>query len=131
MSLRRLLNDLVRVVADEAERNNGFRVRLESVLNVDHTSASGEDVVSLDVKRRGGRRPAALINPVEIARKGEAHLRAELLRLDLEQLRDVVAQFGMDPGKLVMKWKDTARVMDRIVEIAVARAAKGDVFKAD
>jgi hypothetical protein len=46
--------------------------------------------------------------------------------ISLEQLRDIVAQYGMDPGKLVMKWKDSKRVMDRIVELALVRATKGD-----
>jgi hypothetical protein len=37
----------------------------------------------------------------------------------------------MDPGKLVMKWKGADRVVDRIVELAVARSKKGDAFRAD
>jgi len=37
----------------------------------------------------------------------------------------------MDPGKLVMKWKDRDRVIDRIVEIAGRRATKGDAFRKD
>ncbi len=37
----------------------------------------------------------------------------------------------MDPGKLVMKWKDNVRVIDRIVELSLTRSTKGDAFRAD
>jgi len=47
----------------------------------------------------------------------------------LEQLKDIVADYGMDPGKLVMKWKSSDKVIDRIVEISLARAQKGDAFR--
>jgi hypothetical protein len=50
--------------------------------------------------------------------------------LSLEQLRDIVAEFGMDPGKLVLKWKSPQKVIDRIVEISMPRAQKGDAFRA-
>ena len=51
--------------------------------------------------------------------------------LTLDQLRDIVAQYGMDPSKLVMKWKDPERVMDQIVELALTRSIKGDAFRND
>ena len=43
----------------------------------------------------------------------------------LEELKEVVADYGMDPGKLVMKWKNVDRIVDRIVELSLARAQKG------
>ncbi|TCM80016.1 hypothetical protein EV216_12154 [Rhodovulum steppense] len=71
------------------------------------------------------------LDPVSVAREGEAALRERLAALSFEQLRDIVADYGMDPGKLVMKWKDQARVLDRIVEVSISQAAKGDAFRAD
>ena len=70
-------------------------------------------------------------NSVEIVRQGEDILRTKISVLNLDQLRDIVAQYGMDPGKLVMKWKDPKRIMDRIVEIALTRSTKGDAFRSD
>jgi hypothetical protein len=58
-------------------------------------------------------------------------VRTQLAILNLEQLRDIVAQYGMDPGNLVMKWNDTQRVVDRIIELALARATKGDAFRGE
>jgi len=59
----------------------------------------------------------------------ELALRSALEKLSLNQLRDIVAEYGMDPGRLVMKWMAPERVIDRIVEISSARAHKGDAFR--
>jgi hypothetical protein len=48
--------------------------------------------------------------------------------LNLEQLKDIVADFGMDPGKLVRKWKTPDRVIDKIVEVSMGRVKKGEGF---
>jgi hypothetical protein len=49
----------------------------------------------------------ARLDPFKIlADSGEEMLVSQLAELNLEHLRDVVAQFGMDPGRLVMKWKE-------------------------
>jgi hypothetical protein len=56
-------------------------------------------------------------------------LRTALGKLDIEQLRDVVAEYGMDTGKLVIKWRTADRIIDRIVEVARQRAHKGSAFR--
>lgn len=143
MKIRILLAQLVEVVADEAEHNSAFRHRLEAALSLRQMDlpVSREDRLRepkprddkpvTDVIRKGGRRTPAVLDPLGLARQGEDVLRKELSLLDIEQLRDVVAQYGMDPGKLVMKWKDTARIIDRIVDLSLARSTKGDAFRAD
>ena len=143
MSIRARLAELCEIVADEAESNSSFRQRLEQALNLKQTAlpapreertrevkAQSDKPVS-DLARKGGRRTPAVLDPVSLARQGEHVLRKELSLLDIEQLKDVVATHGMDPGKLVMKWKDSTRIIDRIVELSVARSTKGDAFRAD
>jgi hypothetical protein len=61
---------------------------------------------------------------------GEDGLRARLGELSLDQLRDILAEHGMDNDRLAMRWKDPARVIDRIVERVAARLAKGSAFRA-
>ena len=138
MKLKPFLIQLVEIVADEAERNSPFRRRLEEALSPRQMdlSAIREDQLSepkalADPLRKGGRRTPAILDPLGLARQGEDVLRKELSALDIEQLRDVVAQYGMDPGKLVMKWRDSARISDRIVELSIARSTKGDAFRAE
>lgn len=131
MTLRRTLNALAKAVADEAEHNDRLREQLEAILGLGTVKRSAPAESEGDIRRRGGRRAAAVLDPVEVIRHGENELRRQLALLELEQLRDIVAQYGMDPGKLVMKWKDVERVTDRIVELASTRAKKGEAFRAD
>lgn len=143
MNLKGILVRVATVVAEEAARNPQFLARLEAALASDKTPAKRSSSTSKSAplrpepdgvqkgeeKRRGGRRSPAVIDPVDLAVHGEAGLRDQLNGLDLEKLLDIVAQYGMDPGKLVMKWRDRDRVIDRIVEVSLARATKGDAFR--
>ena len=131
MNLKQRLSVLVSAITEEAAKNESFRTNIERALGIN----TSPDVLQLGMdgalKQKGGRRTPAVLDPVELARQGEGTLRARISILTLDQLRDIVAQYGMDPGKLVMKWKDSNRVMDRIVELALARATKGDAFRDD
>jgi hypothetical protein len=81
--------------------------------------------------KRTGRRVPAKIDPFKILTdSGEQALMAQLAELDLEELRDIVAQFGMDPRRLVMKWRDAHRVREHIVATTAQRSRKGDAFRA-
>lgn len=132
MNLKKTLSALFTVIADEAARNDDFRLSLERSLGLSAAATSTvRPHASTEKVRRHGRRTPAVLDPVELARKGEGVLRSEIGKLNLEQLRDIVAQYGMDPGKLVMKWKDSNRVIDKIVELANARATKGDAFRGE
>lgn len=65
-----------------------------------------------------------------LADHGEDALRRELQLLPLDKLLDIVAEFGMDASKLVMKWKDPERVYEHIIDNAKRRSVKGDAFRA-
>lgn len=135
MSLRNTLNRLMRVVIDEAERNPDFEAALNEALRSapgKRTPAKAEGpgpTEDGEAKRGKNRRAPAVLDPVQIVRDGEPALRIALERLSLDQLRDIVAEYGMDPGRLVMKWTTSERVIDRIVEMSVGRAHKGSAFR--
>jgi hypothetical protein len=131
MKLRKPLLDLARVIADYAERDPMFADQIVEALGLKEKSPLRPLPTRCNTTRPKNRRPAAVLDPIQLVRDGEAQLRAALSGLTLEQLRDVVADYGMDPGKLVMKWKDADRIADRIVEISLARAQKGDAFRSD
>jgi len=134
MNIRKILTAIVREVADEADRNPAFRQRIEGALAV---FAPSPQVVATpkaapkteEPKRPSNRRAPAALDPVQLARQGEDVLRAALGKLDIEQLRDVVADYGMDTGKLVIKWRTPDRIIDRIVEVSRQRAHKGSAFR--
>lgn len=80
------------------------------------------------VARSANRRPPAVLDPVALATHGEDQLRAELAPLTIDQLKDIVADYGMDRDSLAMRWKIAGRVIDRIVEVSMSRARKGSAF---
>lgn len=119
--LAEALAGLMVAIAAEAGRTARFASALEAVLN-----PAGERAAP----RRTGRRPKGPFDPFAVyAETGEAGLRERLGPLDLEALRDIVAEHGMDHDRLAMKWKDTGRVIDRILERVAARTAKGSAFR--
>lgn len=122
MSIKKVLNNVVRVIAEQAERNPEFASRIQEALGVKEKPARPPR------GRAANRRAPAILDPVELARQGEPILRERLGKLTLDQLKDVVAEYGMDPSKLVLKWKTPERIIDRIVEVSLARCRKGEGF---
>ncbi|MGB9992427.1 hypothetical protein [Pseudoduganella rhizocola] len=145
MKLRKVLLKLASIVADEAEKNPLFHQQIvDALISLDdrsrgatqapsgkENSVDGGDakVTGETNKRPSNRRAPAVLDPVLLAREGEQQLKDALLLLNLDQLRDIVAEYGMDHGGLVMKWKTPDRVTERIVEVALQRARKGDAFR--
>jgi hypothetical protein len=124
MTLKKILNDLVRVVVEEATRNAEFANRIEESLGIKEKKKPTTPAAS----RGANRRAPAVLDPIELMREGETVLRAKLSALTLEQLKDIVADYGMDPGKLVLKWKTPDRIIERIVEVSLGRVKKGEGF---
>jgi hypothetical protein len=61
--------------------------------------------------------------------KGNEYLFKELNKLSVEELKDIVAEYGMDIGKLVMKRKSKDKIINHIADISEKRNKKGDSFK--
>ena len=134
MSLQKILRDLMKVVSDESERNPQFAERLQDVFQSAMTPRTekqnlGGGGAASKTRRPANRRPPAVLDPISLAKQGEEALRAQLVPLTLEQLKDIVADYGMDPRKLVMKWKKPERIINEIIEISLSRAHKGDAFR--
>lgn len=125
MKLRSKLIALARLVSDEADKNAPFRKSLEEIMSPKDTKNVMHKNATKPMRRR--RNPAKL-DPVQMI-KDNVDIKENLSNLSIEELKDVVAEFGMDPSKLVMKWKDEARIIDHIVDTSRSRAAKGQAFK--
>lgn len=128
-----VLNNLTTVVVEEARRNTAFAARLSDAIGRAQSDSAAAPVAvpaSARARSKRGRRAPGPWDPYAVyAEVGEAGLRERLGELELEQLRDIVAEHGMNNDGLVMKWKTASRVIDRIVDRVVARAAKGDAFR--
>ncbi|WP_444663548.1 hypothetical protein ACT17Q_15450 [Cellulomonas sp. CW35] len=116
---------LATAVAAEAARTPRFANAIQAAFTQPAEASTGQPRA-----RRPARRAPGPIDPFAVyADGGESRLREQLLALELEQLRDIVAQHGMDHDRLAMKWKDSSRVVDRIVEKVTSRVAKGSAFR--
>ena len=74
------------------------------------------------------RRPTGVLDPMKLMREGEDALRTRLSALTVDQLKDIVAEHGMDTTKLAMKWRTPQRLIELIVSTVRGRLAKGTAF---
>lgn len=118
MNINRLQR-LFRAIEEEMNTNPGFAKRIDAALK------------GTPPPKFGTRRKAPAIDPQQaLAGSGEAGLRQVLGSLDTDQLKDVVSAHGMDPSRLAMKWSSRERLIEHIVVTSMARAKKGDAFRA-
>jgi hypothetical protein len=126
--LARQLARLVTVIALEATRSSRLTKALATAL--DTNSELEDSPTKARSVRRPHRRTPGVLDPFAVyADLGEQGLRERLAELNLDQLRDIIAEHQMDHDRLAMKWKDTGRVIDRIAERVLARTAKGAAFR--
>jgi len=117
-----LLRGIFAVILEEAASNPDFARRIELAMRGPARNS----------RRQRSRRTPALFDPVGAYQEGgEDTLRVKLAGLDIEQLKDIVADHGMDQSRLVMKWTTAAKIIDHIVSTSCARAKKGNAFRLD
>ena len=119
MSIEERLASLFAEIQREVQKDPDFANRIATALD---TNKPGEPV-------RPHRRAHGILDPFEIFRQGEEALKARLEALDIEQLKDIVAEHGMDRAKLAMKWKAKDRLIGLIVSTVASRARKGNAFR--
>lgn len=126
---------LVQVVAGEAARTPRFAKALADALTAGEPAPDA--VVPAAAPRRApakpttrSRRSKGLLDPFAVFEvSGEAGLRARLSTLTVEQLKDIIAEQGMNHDGAAMRWKTASRLVDRIVERVEARSSKGEVLR--
>lgn len=124
MNLRGRLRALVTTILDEASRNPDFAERLDRALG-EHSQSNRRSRVA----RPGNRRPPGPFDPYEVQGRGASELRRQLETLDIEQLKNIVAEHGMDASKLAMKWKSSDRLIELIIDTVASRSRKGEAFR--
>jgi hypothetical protein len=126
MTVQRITGTLKRIVeavTAEAGRNPAFAASLERAIE-------GVQRQDGSQPKRPHRRAAGVIDPFAVfADGGEEGVRRSLSQLSVEQLKDIVAEHGMDRSKLAMKWKTSDRFVDLILETVATRSRKGDAFR--
>ncbi len=125
-NLKKNLKALFDVIISEAEKNEDFADALYNIFS-QNTSLNNENKSSGN--KRGNRRDKAVLDPIKLAEEGA--LTTEILEnLSEKELKDIIADYGMDSSKLAMKWKDKSRLVQLILDTSSRRASKGDAFRA-
>jgi hypothetical protein len=120
---------VLQVIADQARSDPEFLDKLERALK-----SPSKRLATTRVRPRRADRPhrraPAVLDPFEILRaEGEAGLRERLVDLSLDELRDIVAEYRVEPYTLAMKWKTPSRLIDLIVTTIEQRSRKGEAFR--
>ena len=83
-------------------------------------------------QQAGGKRKRmpSVLDPYAVARQeGETALRARLANLDVDQLKDLVHDYGMDYDHRAMRWTDQQRLIGRIIERVDFGTTQGSAFR--
>ena len=127
-----MLRSLAEAVIDEAGNNPEFGQRIMDIIGGGTWEAKIDKKTRKKLKigrRSANRRDPAVLDPIELIAEGEDVLISELKGLTDKELKDIIADYAMDPSKLAMKWKDRDRIIGLIVEVSQRRASKGDAFR--
>jgi hypothetical protein len=116
-------------ITDEINNNDDFANRMSLIFeeNIIKLNPSNMEFVNTKSKK-GNRREPAKVNPFVLLEQGVEVLKTALEILDIEELKDVIAENGMDTAKLAMKWKDRNRLINHIVDTTQRRSSRGEAF---
>ena len=117
----------MKIIIDEASENKEFSERLHDLFyNNDITNKTDSSETS---ERPKNRRDKAVLDPIKLLMDNDTTLKQRLENLSEKELKDIIAEYGMDQAKLAMKWKDKNRLIQLILDTSSRRAVKGDAFR--
>jgi len=122
MDTSKLLKAIFQELLEEMQINKELKNRITRL--VDKHSDSPKKRL-----KRASRRQPGPFDPMEVYRQQPETLQDRLKTLDVEQLKDIIAEHGMDRNKLAMKWRTGERLINLIISTVESRSKKGDAFR--
>lgn len=124
-----VISRLAAVIIEEASHNQAFTDKLQTaIMGTDCKSATGTDSAQKTAKHKRRRDPASF-NPIDMILEDEDKCEQALHELSEKQLKDIIAEYRMDPSQRAMHWRNRERLIQLILDTACRRAAKGDAFR--
>lgn len=127
MALNKLLEEILpdpQATLTKYQHDPDFAQEIDSLFQILSAKSTSRS------KKRRTRRRASVFDPVELYhQKGKKHLRQQLQQLEVDQLKDMIAEHGMDSSRRAMRWKKRDRLIELIVQTASCRARQGDAFR--
>lgn len=129
-TLKYSLSKLIDCILEQAGKDPEFASKLEGIFNLSEQSGKPASTSKKEPGAARSKRNPAILDPIEVASKqGMEALETALSSLDIEQLKDIIAQFGMNQDKLAMKWRKKEKCVERIMEKTLDRTTRGDAFR--
>ena len=122
MDTGKLLNEVFNELSREVRSNPDLGMRLGKIIEKYIPDAEKRSV-------RPHRRKTGAFDPVAVYRQDSSKLKSRLEELNIEELKDIIADQGMDRSKLAMKWKTKERLINLIVATVESRIHKCDAFR--
>ncbi len=127
MDMDKLIKEFYEVIIEESKKNKEFSNRLQKVLldNVKTEKNKG--------KTKGKKNLLSekdiLINPYELLLEGKEVLVNKLKEVELQDLKNIVNYYSMDPSKSFKRWRKRERFINLILEVSALRTNKGNAFR--
>ncbi len=122
MDANKMLRAIFNEVLKEMKHNEDFKLRITGVFDkIGKTPPKG--------KERSRRRKPGPFDPIEVYQARPDTLEPRLEDLEIEQLKDIIAEHGMDRSRLAMRWKTKKRLVDLILVSVKNRVLKGEAFR--
>lgn len=125
MDMEKLLKEFCEVIIEEINKNEEFSNKVKKIL-VENTKIEKD---KLKTKKKVLSEKDILINPYEILLEGTEVLENKLSKLELQDLKNIVEYYSMDPSKSFKRWRKKERFINFILEVSILRANKGNAFR--
>jgi hypothetical protein len=124
MDIEKILKNISREILIEIKTNSAFRSRIVQSIeqHIEFNSTK---------PARTNRRKQGVFDPMFVYNSRQDTLKPRLEELAIDELKDIIAEHGMDRAKLAMKWKSKERLIDLIITTVHNRSQKGDAFRAE
>jgi hypothetical protein len=115
-------------ITDEISNNDEFAKRMGSIFEDNLVKGKSKAEIDMTKPKRSNRREPSKVDPFILLEQGVDAFKGALELLDIEELKDVIAEHGMDSAKLAMKWKDRNRLINHIIDTTQRRSSRGEAF---
>lgn len=129
-TLERIVTRLYECVLEEMQTNPVFAKKLADILFEDTSFVV--DKSRTKKKPIKSKRKKALFNPVVYLLEHEMQnkvLEVELGKLEINQLKDMISEYDMDPNKEATRWRKKEKFISLILERSLKRSNHGKVFE--
>lgn len=122
MKLEFILNKIFQEILIEIKKNHNLRNRIIKSIEKEIDIGNSKPI-------RSHRRDPGPFDPMMVYVDQPDNLKNRLDELSINELKDIIAEHGMDRTKLAMKWKKKERLVDLIMTTVHNRSQKGDAFR--